>query len=410
MHYTPFLGGREPSVWGYDTNGALLDSLLAQLVREDPDPPVVVIAGDFLAHGFPLAKAGATMAYLAKRFDATFPHAQFVITLGNNDSDCGDYESVLDGPFLHAVARAWEPLVNRHGAAPGFARTFSHDGGYTATLPVPHRRAVVINDIYQTVRYRNRCGSGNPAATSLGDLEVALRGGPPDERSWIVMHVPPGIDAYSTAHLGHHLFIVPFMRPEARERLVDAIDDPRSRVSLLIAGHTHHFAFRLTDAKHPARNVPILVAPSVSPIFGNSPSYLTLDVDAAGDVGNVAETSYVAGRWQRTGDLASEGVASFTAPALVEYEARLEANPALVERYKHLYSGGAASEISPRNYRTYWCAATALSAEDAEKCTRSGGISVFTGRALVLAGVVALLAAFAVFAIVRAIRRRRRAV
>jgi hypothetical protein len=95
LHYSPFLHGDRPSHFGYDTNDALFDSLLAQLKASDPNAPVVILAGDFLAHGFPPAKASATMAYVAERFDQTFPHAQFVITLGNNDSDCGDYESTV---------------------------------------------------------------------------------------------------------------------------------------------------------------------------------------------------------------------------------------------------------------------------------------------------------------------------
>jgi predicted phosphodiesterase len=410
LHYSPFLRGDEPSHVGYDTNDALFDSLLAQLKASDPNAPVVVIAGDFLAHGFPPAKAAATMAYIAGRFDATFPHAQFVITLGNNDSDCGDYEATIDGPFLRDVANAWKPLVDRHGAAPDFVRTFSHDGGYAATLPRANLRAVAVNDVYDTVRYRNPCGTGDPAATSIGDLDRTLQSGPQAERSWLVTHVPPGIDAYSTSHLAHRLFVVPFMRPGAREALVRAIGNARDRVSLVIAGHVHHFSFRLSDASHPVRDVPILVAPSISPIFGNSPGYLTLDVDASGLVGNVTETSYLDGHWQRIGDLASEGVTTFTAPELVAYHARLERNQTLADRFVRLYMGGAWPEISPKSYRVYWCAATALGTSEAQRCMSSGGFGVFTGRALVVIGALVLVFGSIVAAVARALRRRRRRV
>jgi predicted phosphodiesterase len=408
LHYSPFLHGDRPSHFGYDTNDALFDSLLAQLKASDPNAPVVILAGDFLAHGFPPAKASATMAYVAERFDRTFPHAQFVITLGNNDSDCGDYEATLDGPFLRDVANAWKPLVDRRGAAPDFVRTFSHDGGYVATLPRPHLRAIAVNDVYDTARYRNACGSGDPAATSIGDLDRTLQSGPPSERAWLVTHVPPGIDAYSTSHLAHRLFVVPFMRPGAREALLRAIDNARDRVSLVIAGHVHHFSFRLSDASHPARDVPILVAPSISPIFGNSPGYLTLDVDASGVVGNVTETSYLDGSWQRIGDLASEGVTHFTAPELAAYQARLERNQTLADRFVRLYMGGAWPEISSRNYRVYWCATTALGTSEAQRCMASGGFGVFTGRALVVIGVFVLVLGSIAVAIVRAVGRRRR--
>jgi predicted phosphodiesterase len=411
VHFSPFgrFGASSlPSTYGSDTNQALLDSLLAELKRAVPNPPVVVIAGDFLGHGFPVAKAAATMAELARRFDATYPRAQFVITLGNNDSDCGDYEVTLDGPFLQAVARAWQPLVDRHGAAPGFERTFAHDGAYVTRLPVAGLRAVVVNDVYDSVRYRNACGHGNPAATSLGDLTRML-GNAGSERTWLVTHVPPGIDAFSTAHLAHRLLLVPFLRPGARERLVTTIDDPRNRVALVIAGHTHHFSFRLSNAGEPARDVPILVAPSVSPIFGNAPSFLSLSVAPDGTLKNVVETSYVDEDWKTIGDLADQGVAAFTAPQLAAYELRLDRSIAAREAYERLYSGGAPSEINESNWRIYRCAMSALSATSESRCTDSGGLGVLTERAVgVLSGIgaAAIFFALALFVAFRRLRRR----
>jgi predicted phosphodiesterase len=412
VHFMPYgRSGRSrtPSPYGSDTNLPLLDSMFAELARAEPDPPVVVIAGDFLGHGFPTAHAAQTMAYLARRFDRAYPHAQFVITLGNNDSSCGDYEIMTDGPFLRATARAWAPLVDRRGAAPDFARTFSHDGGYVARLPRAGLRAVVVNDVYDALRYRNACGTGNPAATSLGDLADELAREPQHERTWLVTHVPPGIDAYSTAHLGHRLFDVPFMRPGARERLLQLIGAPQDRVALVIAGHTHHFSFRLSDVDHAGRDVPILVAPSISPIFSNAPSYLTLDVAPDGTVRNVAETSYLDGGWRRLGDLAGQGVASFTAPELLRYAARLERDPALRATYETLYAGGGELDIDDRGWPIYRCAITQLTLTGFRACADTGGLSVLTGRAfraLEIAGAAVCILALGTAIVVRRGRRR----
>jgi sphingomyelin phosphodiesterase acid-like 3 len=405
VHYDPRAHGSEPSPLSKDTNGALLDSLLAELKRAYPDPEVVFIAGDFLAHNFHKRAATSTMAYLAERFDRTYPHAQFVIALGNNDSDCGDYEMPLGGAFLHAVALAWAPLVDRHGAAPNFVASFSRDGGYAAALPRPGLRAVALNDIYATLRYRDLCGPReNAAAVSLEQLSKTLAREPKSDKIWLVTHVPPGIDAFSTAHLAHRLFVVPFLRGGARERIVTTINDPRNRVALVIAGHTHKFAYRLSNAGA-AYDVPILLAPSVSPIFLNSPSFIALDVGPDGAVGNVAETSYQDGRWQRIGDLASLGVATFDAASLEGLQRRLARDAGLRERFATLYSGDGVRDITPQNWKIYWCAATELSAGAFGACASEGGYSIFTARALkyggVLLGVPLLLAVIAIFFFVR---------
>ena len=104
--------------------------------RADPDPPVVVVNGDLLAHDIMHVDSTPTAVAIARRLDRAFPRAQFVLALGNNDSACGDYALAPGAKFLHAVAAAWGPLINRRGAAPDFMRTFVRDGFYTATLPV----------------------------------------------------------------------------------------------------------------------------------------------------------------------------------------------------------------------------------------------------------------------------------
>lgn len=411
VHFDPFSRRRAPSRPGSDTNEALLASLFTELRRTIPNPPVVVIAGDFLRHGMPNADATGAMVNLARRFDRLFPHAQFVITLGNNDSDCGDYHVQLGGTFLHRVALAWAPLVDRRGAAPDFVRTFSRDGSYVARLPLLHRRAVVVNDIYDTVRYRDACGTGNPAATSLGTLARMLASAPRDDRNWIVTHVPPGIDAFSTARLAHGLVVVPFLRPGARERLVGLIDDPANRTALVITGHTHHFAFRLSDASGPGKDrldVPILVAPSVSPIFRNAPAFLTLDVSPDGIVDDVTETAFDGTAWRRIDDLASVGATPFAPGPLERYQRRLAKDAELRGRYIRMYAGGAPPEIDAGNWRIYWCAATSMTAAAMRACTDAGGLSVFTGRGLAGLALLLLLAVLAGTGIAFVLRRRRR--
>ncbi len=141
---------RPPSPYFSDTNFALFESALTAMQATIPNPPVVIIPGDFMAHKFPEqfakyapdAPPGAydefvdkTIAFLAAEFNATFPKAQFLITVGNNDGYCGNYMSTPNSPFLAHMAAAWGPLVDRNGNAPNCAAQFSRAGYYTATLP-----------------------------------------------------------------------------------------------------------------------------------------------------------------------------------------------------------------------------------------------------------------------------------
>jgi sphingomyelin phosphodiesterase acid-like 3 len=380
VHYGPAIGGSGPSLYGQDTNDVLLDALLSEAHRVDPNPPVVLVAGDFLAHHFRGDIAAATIVRLAQRFNTVFPHAQFLITLGNNDSACGDYAAPIDGPFLSSVERAWEPLVNRRGAAPGFAKTFAHDGSYLATLPRAGLHAAVVNDVPFALRYDTTCAPNvDAAAIELGDLQRMLANAPAGSRAWVLLHVPPGIDAYTTNNYTHRLAIIPFTRPRAREALEKIVEDPRNRVSLIVAGHTHKFGYRVLSGK---TRVPLLLVPSVSPIFYNAPSFLTLAVDETGTIDRVDEHAYTDGAWRDLGGLASLGVQRFDAAQLLALQGRLKHSAQLRASFSRLYSGGGPAEITESNWREYWCAATEFSATAYQRCEAQSGYSLLTPRAL----------------------------
>ena len=412
VHYNPGLHDPRPSGYWSDPNLALLESALREMHRVAPHPPVIVMAGDFLDHGYHPRRAVSTLVELAHRFNALFPHAQFVMALGNEDAGCGDYSVAPNSAFLHSVAQAWAPLVNRNGAAPDFVRTFSRDGFYTARLPLKGVRAVVIDNAYWSPFYRNPCGRGDPTPQSLAEVATALAPSK-TERRWLIMHIPPGIDASSTIYRAHHLAIVPFLRPDPREAIVALIEDPARQVELVVSAHIHRFAYRIVGAGTGAP-VPLLVSPAISPIFGNNPSFLSADVATDGRVRNFEEHSLDRGTWRDIGGTSTLGASEFTAPALINLQRRLSREPVLRETFAALYTGGAQwHESAGPNWRTYWCAATEFSATAFRDCVDEGGFSFLTRRGIVVVGI----AAAAVLAVVGgcialvvvAVRRRKRA-
>jgi hypothetical protein len=395
--------------YGTDSNPALLRSAIRAMQRVDPAPPVVVIGGDFLAHTFDAKRALPTMRSIAQQFDRAFPDAQFVLVLGNEDSNCGDYRVSAGSTFLRAVATAWAPLVNRHGAAPDFVRTFSRDGFYVARLPLAGVRAVGIDDVFWSPRYRNACdGTPHAAAQTLSDLNTVLRRAP-HLRSWVFLHIPPGIDAFSTSHITRGLIVIPFLDQRPKDAFVQSVAEPSHDVRLIVAAHTHKFAFRI--AGDGGNAIPMLLVPSISPIFRNAPSFLTVRINAAGAIVRADDWTELGGRWADRGGLASLGMPDVSVRSILALQGRLASNPALRERFARLYNGDAPPEITSKNWRVYWCAATDLSATAFRACMAEGGFSIVTARGIkaiaVGVAILALLAAAIVW-LVRAAQKQSR--
>lgn len=275
IHFDPGASHRTLAPAGADTDAALLDSTVAAMRRTDPDAPVVVLTGDFLAHRFERSDAAAlsAMRRIARAFDRAFPRAQFLVALGNNDDPCGDYRPSSHSPYLAALARIWAPLVDRRGAAPAFSAGFARDGYYAVRLPDGPARAIVLNSVLWSWRYAPCAGASGAGDAELTWLARALDASPAP--ALLVMHVPPGVDATTTGYL-QGLAVVPFFTPEATAGFTAILARSRARVAGAIAGHEHRDDLRIVAG------VPVYVASSISPIYGNSPTFYTAEVGRAG--------------------------------------------------------------------------------------------------------------------------------
>jgi len=384
-----FADGTKPlSPHGQDTNAALLHLALAQMRAAVPDPAVVVISGDILVHQFQgrwntaasdrsdaafEAFADKTVAYLAYAFNAAFPHAQFLITLGNNDSTCGDYAAMPRSAFLAHVAQAWAPLVDRDGRAPDFLREFPIDGDYVADLPNGTRVIAVDSNPWSPVAV-DTCDPGGTARTDVMTwFEGAVASAPAGARTWALLHIPPGFDAYSSLRAN---LPIPFYGPElqARFRAVRAADG--KPLGLIVAGHLHNDGFRIVD------RTPLLLVPSISPIHGNNPAFFVARIDAktgaiadyrayALDENGAPPTSAPPDAFAPEYDFnASYGVHGFTVASLEHLEAAIHDDQTTRAREAdHYVAGSSAVAIDARTWHTYWCANVAMDAEAFAACT-----------------------------------------
>ena len=267
IHLDPNNRASAPVKPGSDSDPALLASAIAKMRDVDPNPAVVVLAGDFLAHHFK-ASATGTMASIAHDFGVAFPNARFLIAVGNNDDPCGDYRVSYDSPYLRALAAIWAPLVDRDNASPNFVHDFGRSGSYVASLPMRGARAVVADSVYWSFRYNAACSKiAAPGHAEMEWLRRTLASTPRGERNVVLMHIPPGIDSYSTAFV-HGLTTVPFLDATSSASLVGLLRAPSDRVTMVLAGHTHELQSRAFGS------VPMLIAPAISPIYGRAPTFL----------------------------------------------------------------------------------------------------------------------------------------
>lgn len=401
LHVIPHSSAAAPGVAGKDTNWGLFDSTLAQMKKADPGAPVVILPGDFLEHHFPnnAPLAEKTMSRIARSMDRAFPRAQFVVVPGNNDDPCGDYRATPGSPYFARLAQIWAPLVNRRGAAPNFARSFSQYGWYSAALP-GGERLVALDSVYWSVIYR-RCANYHPDAPKreMRWFEQTLRTLPEGSRALVVMHIPPGVDPHSTL-VAHRLLVIPFMQAGYSAAFVRTLAKYRDRIAFVIAGHEHRDDFRVFGS------VPVLLAPSISPIYDNNPAFLELDLARDGSLNDYTPVAFdeETRTWRRLGSFdATYGVAAFSASALARVRGRLHDRQVSLSQWNRFFmSGSGDRDIDSGTWSTYWCAQANLAGPFVQCTGMENRLRVLPIIAGVAAAVLLGLIAFAVM-------RRRRA-
>jgi hypothetical protein len=403
IHLNPFDRSPEPSPYGHDGNAALLASLVRAMHAAAPDPSLILLPGDFLAHHFGLrshehqaASADAaglrTMAIVARALGKAFPTSRFAVALGNNDAPCGDYRTDFGTPYARALAAVWAPLILR-GAPAGAQAALARDG-YYALRPFQGIRVAVLDTVVYSQMSRGPC-PGSVAASpqrQIDWLDATLPSTPPGVRNVVLMHVPPGYDAYST-QIARGFLAWPFLRSPWNERLAQTIADPRNRIAFAIAGHTHRFDVRV------AGDVPIAVLGAVSPIYENNPSFFKLHVGRDATLRDIDAYTFdeTAQTWSGPrGFDAMWNVGRIDAKTALALHERLGNDEAARSTWGAMSSGWPAfgspmSGMWRARWRIAWCAQVELS----DGFARCAGIArrVELARAGILAGAAVALVA-----------------
>jgi sphingomyelin phosphodiesterase acid-like 3 len=311
-----------------------------------------------------------TLDFVIGELRASFSGVPVYVALGNNDTGCGDYRLDAGSDFLVRAGRivaAGLPLSQQQPALKDFAK-----GGYfslTMEAPMHDTRLIVVNDLFLSPKYTTCAGGPDPAAaitemTWLQEqLAQARRLG---QRAWIMGHIPPGVDLYSTA--AKMKDICGNGAPEmflSSDKLADLLIEYADVIRLGIFAHTHMDEMRLLEAQGGAphasleHSVAIKVVPSISPVNGNNPSFTAARINplsaALQDYEVVAASNQtgIDTTWSREYDYAQTYHEAQFSPSTVkeliaEFESDRGAKATASEEYiRNYYVGDRSPELKP---------------------------------------------------------------
>jgi sphingomyelin phosphodiesterase acid-like 3 len=356
---------------GVDTSFPLLASSLNATRADAAGIKFITITGDLMSHDFSCkyqtlfpqgtpaeyrAFAEKTIEFVLISLRGNFPGVPVYAALGNNDSDCGDYQLDAQSEFLAATGKAFAADlsgVERKEAM----ETFAGGGYYSASLPAPirHTKVLVLDNLFMARRYATCSAKPDPAAAAaqIAWLKQQLeRAREAKEKIWVLGHLPPGVDPYSTMTRGKN--ICEGGNPQmflSSEALADALAGFGDVIDIALFAHTHMDEMRLiVPAKGSQDHGPVAIkmVSSISPVDGNNPSFTVGSVDPASGmltdyrVFAASNKTGVDTQWIEEYDYATAyQEPSFASSSVAHLVAEFKADP------------GAQSEVS-ENYLTHY--------------------------------------------------------
>ncbi len=387
---------------GEDTSYRLLDSSLRAMRQDATGAKFITVSGDLISHAFTCkfaavfpkaapsdyqAFAEKTLEFVVVSLRGVFPGVPVFAALGNNDSGCGDYQLDANSDFLADTGKV--VTADLHGPERDRAlQDFAAGGYYSAALPAPieHTRLLVVDDLFMSRRYQTCSGKDDPApaAAQIAWLEKQLADARErKEKIWVLAHIPPGVDPYSTVTKGKN--ICKGNAPQmflSSEALPEALSGYGDVIKLAIFAHTHMDEVRLLEPAKPGteeRGVAVKMVSSISPVDGNNPSFTAARVDA--EKGQLKDYRvFVASNqtgidttWSEEYDYArTYHQAAFSAPALREiidgFQADAKALESESQNYIHNFGAGGSLRQLELIWPQYVCSLENNSGEGFSSC------------------------------------------
>ncbi|GET92429.1 beta-fructofuranosidase-like protein [Leishmania tarentolae] len=294
IHYDPLYGTSKAyvctsssspaySMQGCDSSSPLTTSAMDDVSAQNPS--LVLYTGDWQRHHFSDSglPPAAIFENLSKRFkgitvDGSLGAVAFGGALGNNDVVPDYYFSweneTSERELGYRVAAMHEATLLNDAEA-SVMRTC---GYYTHTIDRVH--VIVLHTLLwaydlQPALLSNVSDPCNQFSFLRSELEKVRAA---KKRAIIMGHIPPGVNTYSVLKRGFHSATRDMFWKEEYEATYDSIiNEYKEFIAVQLFGHTHMFRL-LTMRRNGALAI---IIPSISPIFGNYPSYLMANFSEA---------------------------------------------------------------------------------------------------------------------------------
>ena len=290
-----------PSVWGADTNYPLLALALSSIKQNLGTSPLIIFTGDILGHDFPKtffelyygnlgvpvpddaaieadvaavaamkAFADNTVAFFMGQVRSTVGGIPIMFAVGNSDSYIG---ALPEPSFLSNTAELYYTnFLNSIVDHQSFLDTFTTGGYYSADLPGTNLMVIGLNTVMLNYDFGDTFKSAVDAELAWFDSTLASAQAA-GKKVWLLMHIPPGADKYSTAQNvddnGHITTATMMWNQDYQTRFLQILSNYTGTIALTLAAHTHMDEYRIMS---PTNNV-LEITPSIAPYFGNNPAF-----------------------------------------------------------------------------------------------------------------------------------------
>lgn len=247
----------------------------------------VWVLGDFLGHnlrksyrqyaqdkslGGYQAFINKTLAFVSSQVNQTFPNTDVYPVIGNNDTASWDYHVVPKGGFLGDTRDSWAPFIKNAANRAAFNASFPYAGYYAVTVPDnPALKLIVLNTVLFS--YKSQGAAADAAALQqLRWLNQQLQAAVDQhQKVLIAMHIPMGIDVYASLRI--RLFtLISLWHPRYTSQFKAMLDRYGDVIEGVFSGHLHSDWFQLYSVNND-HAIAMAGTPSISPIFGNDPSF-----------------------------------------------------------------------------------------------------------------------------------------